>query len=57
LLGSASYVNTVDYENVRKAVCRQLSQQSVVNMSREVTEEEIREVMWSLPVNKAPGPD
>ncbi|KAL6958438.1 hypothetical protein U1Q18_040375 [Sarracenia purpurea var. burkii] len=26
-------------------------------MSSEVSEEEIREVMWSLPVNKAPGPD
>ncbi|KAL6990649.1 hypothetical protein U1Q18_008768 [Sarracenia purpurea var. burkii] len=26
-------------------------------MSREVTNEEIRDVMWSLPRNKAPGPD
>ncbi|KAL6986697.1 hypothetical protein U1Q18_047206 [Sarracenia purpurea var. burkii] len=49
LLGSVSYDNTVNYANVRKAVRRQLSQLSVVNMSREVTEEEIREVMWSLP--------
>ncbi|KAL6966895.1 hypothetical protein U1Q18_032690 [Sarracenia purpurea var. burkii] len=32
-----------------------MSQESIDDMSREITEEEIREVMWSLPYNKAPA--
>ncbi|KAL6976990.1 hypothetical protein U1Q18_025774 [Sarracenia purpurea var. burkii] len=42
---------------INNAIHHKLSQQRVEAMSREITEEEIRDVMWSLPVNKAPGPN
>ncbi|KAL6991661.1 rhamnogalacturonan endolyase [Sarracenia purpurea var. burkii] len=57
LLGSTSYERPADVETISNAIHRKLSQESIDDMSREVTDEEIREVMWSLPVNKAPGPD
>ncbi|KAL6972539.1 hypothetical protein U1Q18_041051, partial [Sarracenia purpurea var. burkii] len=57
LLGSNVYASSVNEETIRKAIRSKLSQQSIDTMSKEITEEEVRSVMWSLPANKAPGPD
>ncbi|KAL6962971.1 hypothetical protein U1Q18_037937 [Sarracenia purpurea var. burkii] len=57
LLGSDDYTDSASEETIQKAIHNKLSQQSVDAMSKEVTEEEIRSAMWSLPANKAPGPD
>ncbi|KAL6984829.1 hypothetical protein U1Q18_018210, partial [Sarracenia purpurea var. burkii] len=57
LLGTTSYSSPVDDDIVEKAITRKLSQSSVEAMCSEVTDEEIRKVMWSLPANKALGPD
>ncbi|KAL6956380.1 hypothetical protein U1Q18_048008 [Sarracenia purpurea var. burkii] len=42
---------------ISKAIRSKLSQQSIDAMSKEITEEEVQSVLWSLPANKAPGPD
>ncbi|KAL6987767.1 hypothetical protein U1Q18_013514, partial [Sarracenia purpurea var. burkii] len=57
LLGSAAYDNPVDFNTIKNAIQNILPQQSSDAMCREVTDEEVKDAMWSLPANKAPGPD
>jgi len=57
LLGSSPVHSTSNIDSLRSALPKRLTEAQQSELAREVSASEIREVLFSLKDNKAPGPD